>query len=882
VEGDELKLPSFDISEVAAHLNGDVLLLTASPQLALDWKRRLVSAAVAPVCETPAVFSWQQWLLSLTSQIPSMPVSFNRLQEMQLWQQIIGNDLPEASTAAIRGLARHATAAYALMQQYDIEVHELKLAGEESEALAGWITSMHRQLKEEACASRILQADMDAALLFHLEQLVVPQTVMLDGFAEFSPFQQQFLTGLESAGSSVLQLGPCQSETIATLTACADEEAECSFIAARCRGILDQNPHARIAILSSDPISDSSRLGRCLNSVLMPEAAMSPASAQQAVSMVGEALIDIPMIQQLLHMLSIAGQHAITFDDFSSLLFSPWLKGYECERILRAELDATFRRQNRHRLSFKGLLQSPYVQTLPQFLAVIKALADSKPGRQSVRLWVDNVHELLKLSGFVASGKKDETRRSDMEIRQMNAFRDVLVSLVAADAVCGKLSWAQFLSLLRSACAENRLALTAKFPNVVVMPLARISGLKFDHVLVSGLNEEAFPPAAKANPLLPAALQQKKRIPMSSGALAFEYSEYLWQQLLQAAPIIEISYTKQKDEKNLLPSPFAANLDERNAAKSTALARRLELELFEDAPDVPLSSDERVHGGTSIIKNQSACPFRAFATHRLNISGLEETSPGIESTAKGSLIHFALEFIWQQLGSQRALLSMGDEKQSEMIDAAIQYAWSKMKASIDKHTEAIEYRRMHRVLTEWLALERERPDFQIVDVEKEYLLQLPEKAERQFPVKIKADRMDRDQDGRHILIDYKTGFKQSPTKWLNERMEEPQLPLYSLAAGLGINDAVASARVRSGDMAYEGLSGENVGIRGIVTCDGKYKAPEDWQQVLNDWKTNINALADEFVNGRCDVSPRDANACKYCGLEAICRINETGFDTRAS
>ena len=852
------------------------MLVTESSALAMDWKRRLVTHSAQQPCVTPAVFSWQQWLISLTSQIPSMPTPFNRLQEMQLWQQIIGSDLPDVSTAAIRGLAKHASAAYMLMRQYDIEVRELKLAGEESEALAGWITSMHRQLKGEAYAGRLLQADMDAALLSQLEQLVVPQIVMLDGFAEFSPFQQQFLTRLESAGSSVLQLGPCQSETIATLIACADEEAECGFIAVRCRELLDQNPQARIAILSSESVSNSSRLGRCLNSVLMPEAAMSPASVQQAVSIAGEALIDIPMIQQLLHILSIAGRHAITFDDFSSLLFSPWLKGYENERILRAELDATFRRQNRHRLFFKGLLQSSFLQALPQLLAVIKVLVDSKPGRQSARLWVDSVHELLKASGFVASGKKNETRRSDMEIRQMNAFRDVLVSLVAADAVCGKLSWAQFLSLLRSACAENRLAQTAKFPNVVVMPLARISGLKFDHVLLSGLNEEAFPPAAKVNPLLPAALQQKKRIPMSGGALVFEYSEHLWQQLLQAAPGIEISYTKQKDEKDLLPSPFAANLDERQAAKSVTPARRLELELFEDVPDVPLSSDERVHGGTSIIKNQSACPFRAFAAHRLAIGKLGETSPGIELTAKGSLIHFALEFIWQQLGSQRALLSMGDEKQSEMIDAAILYAWSKMKTSIDKHTEVIEYRRMHRVLTEWLELERERPDFQVVDIEKEYLLELPEKAERQFPVKIKADRMDRDQAGHHILIDYKTGLKQSPSKWLNERMEEPQLPLYSLAAGLGVNDAVAFARVRSGDMAYEGLSGENIGIKGIVTCDGKYKAPEDWQQVLNDWKTNINALADEFVNGRCDVSPRDANACKYCGFEAICRIEETG------
>jgi len=29
------------------------------------------------------------------------------------------------------------------------------------------------------------------------------------------------------------------------------------------------------------------------------------------------------------------------------------------------------------------------------------------------------------------------------------------------------------------------------------------------------------------------------------------------------------------------------------------------------------------------------------------------------------------------------------------------------------------------------------------------------------------------------------------------------------------------------------------------------------------------------------VSPRDEKACNYCGLEAVCRIEETGFDMDA-
>jgi len=84
----------------------------------------------------------------------------------------------------------------------------------------------------------------------------------------------------------------------------------------------------------------------------------------------------------------------------------------------------------------------------------------------------------------------------------------------------------------------------------------------------------------------------------------------------------------------------------------------------------------------------------------------------------------------------------------------------------------------------------------------------------------------------------------------------------------------------SGDeMGFEGLAGDDTGIAGITVCDGKRNRPKDWQQVLDDWRVHINALAQEFVEGRSTVTPRNPKACAYCGLEALCRIEETGFET---
>ncbi|MDQ7012092.1 MAG: PD-(D/E)XK nuclease family protein [Mariprofundaceae bacterium] len=870
--------------EVWAALKDGAFLIVASSRLAADWKRRVIAAAPGHVCETPSVFSWSAWIREMSRQLQT-GICLTRLQEQQLWEQVIHQDLQRKNVrlpGSLRGLARHAAEAYALIREYRMDTDELVPGNEESEALAHWIAAMQQKLKAGALRERLLAADVPGLICSMMPDLVLPQCIMLDGFASFSPMQRHIMDALRQAGCECVQVKVEPEAATPVLIPCPEEAVEYRHIAVRVQALLRENPRARIAVLTSESITDVSALRRVLDEVLMPEALNDPAVESQAVSMPGRILPELPMIQQILHLLSMAGQTNIRFDDFSALLFSPWLKGFEAERIGRARLDAMFRRQNRHRLSWKGLLQSSAVKDLPLLSSVLRVLAGWDVDSKSANGWVKAVHGLLRSTGFVPADSGDEGRRSNMEIRQMNVFREVLISLAAADAVGGKMSWMKFLAMLRSACAENRLTLTAKYPNVVVMPLARIAGLRFDHVLVAGLDEEALPPPARPHPLLPLPMQRKYGLPMSTASLVFEFSRHLWQQLLHSATTVEISWAQQKDERDLLPSSFVVGLERRRFSEMEAEHQHMEMESFDDAPDVSIQPDEEIHGGTKIISNQSACPFRAFATHRLNIAGLDETVPGIAPSTKGSLIHDALDFIWKRLDSQQALLALSETRRMDLIEAAVAHAWEKNRSPSDASVRSLEGKRMRCLLAEWLELETGRPPFRVLETEEKYELRLPFDGQPQFTIHIKADRLDQDADGHRILLDYKTGAKQPVSKWLGERMEEPQLPLYALAAGLTDNDAVAFASVRSGrDMGFEGLAAEDIGIAGLTRCDGKRGRPENWRQVLDEWRRHINALAREFAEGRCDVSPRDANACKYCALEAVCRIGETGFDPDA-
>jgi len=865
--------------ELVVAMAAGTTLLTDTFQQAADWRRRLVVDLKSPACETPVVFSWQAWLAALSAGQPRIPVALNRMQETRLWEQVIQDDLPEQPAMSVHGLAAHARDAYALMREYQIDVTELACSGEEAAALARWIGAIRKKFNRKEFAGRMLAADLGHYLLPRMQEIITAEAIILAGFESYTPIQQHLLEAVQTSGARLMRAKSSATPARPVLYACADAQSEYVHIATRIKIVLEVDPLARIAVVTSDAISDLPALRRVLDEILMPEARLNFSFATQAVVMAGDRLTGSPMIRQLLQFLAMAGEAAISFDEASSLLFSPWLQGYEAERMGRARLDQSFRQQNRHRMTFKSLLHSSRVQELPELLSVIKTLAAWNRHGRSANEWVKAVHELLKAAGFVQPGQTHGAARSNHEIRQINAFRDVLVSLVAIDAVGHKLSWAQFLSLLRTACSEARLALTAKYCNVVVMPLARMTGLSFDYLFVLGMDEEAFPPPARPHPLLPASVQKSYSIPMSSGSLALEASEQLWTGLLESAPSVEISYAKQRDERILLPSSFVAYMEPKSGYVSDTEAVKLPLEDFDDAPDVPLGINEAVRGGAAIIRSQSACPFRAFATHRLGISRLEETSPGIEPKRKGSLIHLALEYIWKRLKTQKDLAALTHDKLLELIDASIDYSWNNSSIVTDTKSREYEQKRMRGILIEWLKLELKRPNFRVLGIEQEYLMQLPEGSRQQFSVRIKADRMDEDEFGRRILIDYKTGEKQSVSGWLKERIEEPQLPQYALAAGLDADDAVAFARVRSGDMAYEGLCGEDIGISGIVACDGKRGAPQDWRQVLDEWRVNINALAAEFVDGRCDVSPRDANVCRYCGLEAICRIGEIGFDT---
>jgi ATP-dependent helicase/DNAse subunit B len=132
----------------------------------------------------------------------------------------------------------------------------------------------------------------------------------------------------------------------------------------------------------------------------------------------------------------------------------------------------------------------------------------------------------------------------------------------------------------------------------------------------------------------------------------------------------------------------------------------------------------------------------------------------------------------------------------------------------------------------------------------------------------RIDRMDRmEKDGGHVLIDYKTGGFPSPRLWEGPRPDDPQLPLYAVAAPEDLA-AITFAKVKPGDMKFMGYS----------------RAPHllpnvqhyyEWEQLIATWKRDAEALGKSFASGDAHVDPKDIDkTCRRCELHTLCRVYE--------
>ena len=163
--------------------------------------------------------------------------------------------------------------------------------------------------------------------------------------------------------------------------------------------------------------------------------------------------------------------------------------------------------------------------------------------------------------------------------------------------------------------------------------------------------------------------------------------------------------------------------------------------------------------------------------------------------------------------------------------------------------QANEKSRIEAIIRAWLEHEAQRLAFSVIGLEQEAELTMPGARFR-----LRIDRIDQDAGtGAKIVIDYKTGAV-SVNRLVDERLIEPQLPMYALTDDQ--IHAVLYARVGDEEIRLDGWGADSLSAG---------RPPEGgWHALRSRWREQIAALCEEFRSGEATVAPyRPPQTCRY-------------------
>jgi ATP-dependent helicase/nuclease subunit B len=807
------------------------------------------------VWKTPAILPWDGFLNRLWSEwivgaSGACPLLLNRTQELAVWESIIRASPQGSELLQIPEAAQAAMDAWQLIHAYHLPRRGGQFAAsEDCTAFFEWASEFERRRDANQWLEQARLPDVIAELLSNAK-LPAPQPLYIAGFDELTPQQKAILDAIGPA----LELSLDGCDATPHCLKLRDNSDELRRSAAWARERLESDPEARIGIIVPDLKRLRPKASRAFTEVLHPAANADSAGKSFHISL-GPPLSQSPVVNAALLILELAAGDA-RLSRMGMFLRSPWVAGAEPERASRALLDAKLRKDGLFHVSIQTVCEKAEAcPVLQSALQNVERQIVTLPPAQPPSTWSRTFSRVLNAAGWPG-----DRALSSQEYQATQAWQKVLSQFATLDRVLAPLDYGEALDRLRHIAQTTAFQFEDEGAPIQIMGLFESSGLRFDHLWVMGLHDEALPGPARPNPFLPIELQRVHGLPHSSPARELEVATMLMRRLVASAPEIVFSYPAQEGDQELGPSPFisAAVIDGRHDGLPYRTAAVLETLSDSVAPPVPADTEQS--GGSRLLLDMAACPFRAWAQNRAGARELEEPEIGIGARDRGTAVHLALQRIWEELGNQAALRALTTDERTELVSRHVSTALS----TISGLGRSLEQRRLEKLLCEWLEIEKTRWPFSVAGTEHKEPITLA-----QLKIKTRIDRIDQLEDGRRIILDYKTGEVNFGC-WLGDRPDEPQLPLYCSINGDSIA-GIAFAQIRAGKLGFRGVAEEAGLLPGLKRMNVPKGVPLCRQ--IDEWRGILDRLATRFCAGEAEVNPKP-NACDFCSLTPLCRVHD--------
>ncbi len=782
------------------------------------------------------------------------PVLLTRWQELALWEEAIQTTERDILLNA-HATARAAAEAWQLLHAWEAPLDApLNTGGfehtEDAAAFAAWMKRVQKRLTDHGW---ITAAEIPEALYKRLALgagKLDPAPIELFGFDEVAPADRRLF---DARGATLREAAVRASQPRRAV--CHDAVDELTRAATWARQKLVDRSDLRIGIALPSMASLSGVAERIFDDIFHPAFGFDRGPRAFDISS-GSTLAASPMISAALLVLRL--MDGMPREEAALLWCSPFIAMDPEEG---ARLDAELRRAKVDPVSLRTSFVARRFPELAAFAA--RSRDRARPSQ-----WSETFTRALGPAGW--PGTRTLTQ---VEVQTAEAWKDLLSEFARLDSVIDSFSHGRAISHLQRMAEATRLPREPGDAPVQILDIGETAGMNFDALWIAGLDAGAWPRRVQPNPFLPVGVQRAANMPGSSADREFAYAQRVTARLFASANEVVCSYPSHaaavdKNEQQQA-SPFIRDLPlmpdappHGGIAVFRVFMRAPELEPRPADAGLALPPGTGTRGGSRVLADQSACPFRAFAVHRLGAKEIDEPDVGLSALDRGSLAHMVLEFLWAELGSSERLAALSREELDALVGFCTRAALEKYFARYDPSPalaafRALEQARLERLICRWLAVEKARRPFTVAYNEHKRTVEVAG-----LKLDLRVDRIDRYADGTHAIVDYKTSKILSTDMWQGERPEQPQLPLYAVTSDVPVSE-VAFAQITTASQEWI------------------HKEGAELLAMRPEWTRVVNRLAADFLNGRAEVDPREKpSPCDLCALHALCRIHEMRWQPR--